>query len=722
MSKERDYWLAAESKWFRSHHDDLAAYKREGGTPAEYAACLIPAFYEAHQYRHPRATNHVRATVAQRKSMLFGETYYHFLEKTRHKLNFEQKKGKTEATERSLPPPETDASIQERLGGLGFVHAGSRSPYSRDATLQRFEQLTATRLGAYPDIDYAAVNNEQRAQALKDLPGDLEDIATVLSVQTGAEIWAVGVWRDPDGRLMFSSVQSPYSRAFKLMQAHETGLSSFYDWQMTYNALLMSPTAADARPVPYASFDGSFRPLLPYTVFNEWTTRRLSHRFLEMQYAYQGLHLPLLWDKRKIVLVNPRRLPAGMDSLTHPDTWNSETTLAFVRHLTAGQRSLLSNDNQFQFLGAVDVEDDIGLYSPNPEHISMRAAPDARLFVARLLNLANTDLLTYREIANQLPAHDEGLPVYDVFSAPDYAHLLEVFDYSAPYKRLLAHVVQYKRGFPPQLPEPLSSMTHLGTSFWLDAVCYNPHHSQRWSLLARGFSAWLRASFWTHALTGALLGGPYGLKWLALMLGKFEYSCHEQERRQPIPHRTPTAPDLREERHVMDSDIEWLTVHIENSASKIVRVCERDVSEVVEPVSDEEVFEAERHEAPEILSATPSPAPSPPPAARSALKGKGRLARRKKEFAGIVILPYSSRSRASSRASAMEVDENVAGPSGLQAQQTNDEEDWEESSDSKLSTETDEEEQKLRTRAQLKRVRELWGRMPMPRIPKPKRR
>ncbi|KAG8770021.1 hypothetical protein FRC12_004570 [Ceratobasidium sp. 428] len=104
---------------------------------------------------------------------------------------------------RTLPPNKSDAVLRERLNGQGFLHAGTRCLYSRDPYLHCLNQLTAMCLGAYPDVDHAAVTDKKRTQALKDLPSNMEDIATTLWSQTGVEIWMVRVWCTPEGRLVY---------------------------------------------------------------------------------------------------------------------------------------------------------------------------------------------------------------------------------------------------------------------------------------------------------------------------------------------------------------------------------------------------------------------------------------------------------------------------------------------------------------------------------------
>jgi hypothetical protein len=88
---------------------------------------------------------------------------------------------------------------------------------------------------------------------LDDLSGDLQDIMTVLHTHTGAEIWALGVWRDLQGDLHYTeyvSAQNVFqtnrvhralstaSDAFQAERRASDGCQGFVEFQLSRNCKL----------------------------------------------------------------------------------------------------------------------------------------------------------------------------------------------------------------------------------------------------------------------------------------------------------------------------------------------------------------------------------------------------------------------------------------------------------------------------------------------------
>ncbi|KAG8724991.1 hypothetical protein FRC09_010739 [Ceratobasidium sp. 395] len=169
----------------------------------------------------------------------------------------------------------------------------------------------------------------------------------------------------------------------------------------------------------------------------------------------------------------------------------------------------------------------------------------------------------------------------------------------------------------------------------------------------------------------------------------------------PILHCDPTAPDLEDERHVINSDIEFM----------------RDLTDLTYAPPDEKIRKSWRHEAPNNLVAAIYPYTHTQSSTHSTHVLKGKAVQKqsaKPDFEGVCIPLYPPSTRASSRGSVMDVDMNVARPSTLPLNEPAEEAGWEAGgSGSEIeSEEWDSEASRARTRAAVKKGRERRGCMP----------
>ncbi|KAG8770020.1 hypothetical protein FRC12_004569 [Ceratobasidium sp. 428] len=134
--------------------------------------------------------------------------------------------------------------------------------------------------------------------------------------------------------------------------------------------------------------------------------------------------------------------------MTHPNSWRPDKTSPFLDYVVTSQQGGLAEDYIFQFLGAVNIKDNKGVLYSNPESLSVQFPPDSRFYVCQLMNCDKNDLIAHQEVLGQLPRAVEGQAAYDMFTGPEYAHMLELFAYSPGFIQLLNYVVDYKRGFP----------------------------------------------------------------------------------------------------------------------------------------------------------------------------------------------------------------------------------------------------------------------------------
>jgi hypothetical protein len=102
-------------------------------------------------------------------------------------------------------------------------------------------------------------------------------------------------------------------------------------------------------------------------------------------------------------MIEPSRLPSGVDAFVGPDYWDTELTLRYYDYILAGQRKELLSENMLQFsrVNGQDVPNVLQTeIHPGSE---LRYDGASRLFVARILRNEAGDPVALREIVAQLP-------------------------------------------------------------------------------------------------------------------------------------------------------------------------------------------------------------------------------------------------------------------------------------------------------------------------------
>ncbi|KAG8708181.1 hypothetical protein FRC08_000074 [Ceratobasidium sp. 394] len=376
------------------------------------------------------------------------------------------KKIKLGKTKIVLPKPsgllqmdETNVTLRARLNKQGYLEAGKKSPYSRDTELQELTERLASRLHMWPDVDFAASTDEERKMLLKDLPGDMNDLARVLSLHTGAEIAIFGAWKTARGRLTVHSATSTSTRdwiskdmiqSFASYQAEQNGAQIYklpslnLTVAMTYRSgQLLSLEARDAPPRVYGAFDKTFKPWVPVITADCRVKRTHCKDWLGGMWAWQGMEGVLKYklgtegSEDESRLFHPQRLPTGWTHLTDPDLWDEDQVDEFFEHIYQGQQGLLPNHRMPQFLKVDSGEQVDPLQTWMDPNSPVRYGPASRLYVARLVHRSEDDELAAAEVLNMFPTARAVEETYTPLKRADVLQLMQFLPENAPIFTLI---------------------------------------------------------------------------------------------------------------------------------------------------------------------------------------------------------------------------------------------------------------------------------------------
>ncbi|KAG9095381.1 hypothetical protein FS749_010567 [Ceratobasidium sp. UAMH 11750] len=216
---------------------------------------------------------HVKHIEAEDAEAVFGEAYWKLPE------------GPLPPLSSLLEIHETLQTIRMRLCQQGYLQPGKDTPYSRDLMTHTFTERTATRLHMWPEVDMGVCTDLEWERLLKDLPTDIEDVATLLSNHTGAEIWVMAAWKDKEEHLNISSATSNLLLGWLSTVHYVDAQQQFGEYQLTHNGELLSCTVHNTAPPVYGAFDGSYRPWYPAVPETSSATQQLVIEYLEYQFG-----------------------------------------------------------------------------------------------------------------------------------------------------------------------------------------------------------------------------------------------------------------------------------------------------------------------------------------------------------------------------------------------------------------------------------------------------
>ncbi|QRV87023.1 hypothetical protein RhiJN_15041 [Ceratobasidium sp. AG-Ba] len=320
------------------------------------------------------------------------------------------------------------------------------------------------------------------------------------------------------------------------------------------------------------------------------TVRFLLSEFIELYALWQGIDGPIIWEtgdeeySDPIRLINPRRLPEGVSHLIDPYLMNEETLWAMVTHITLGQRGRVPEDNSFSLLGDMTREEDTGCRRWKHDQSTLVYGPASWLYVARCINKAPGDVLARMELANMLPPTPDERSKYHPFTELDQKQLFKMAELNARVAPLILAYSQYEAAGPvsppieyydtlnercPHIPKrrpmPQAYLGHFPDR-WLSKEFWDRSHVEHKEFSYHKVSEFLRSEHLTHEPTKTVFGGPYGVKWVVLVVIRMDHNVRllEDTTDRP-PVIDPTFPILKQWRADVDTMILYLTNRIERS-------------------------------------------------------------------------------------------------------------------------------------------------------------
>jgi hypothetical protein len=151
-------------------------------------------------------------------------------------------------------------------------------------------------------------------------------------------------------------------------------------------------------------------------------------------------------------MIEPSRLPSGVDTFLGPDYWDNDLTLKYYAYIQAGQRRELASERILQFT-RMNCQDIPNILQTDISHDSgLRYDGASRLFVARILRNEANDPIALREIIAQLP------PVVSVYRTlldpEEEKDVLEHAGDNVKLQNLVRFTMDYEQGRPVQVRTP----------------------------------------------------------------------------------------------------------------------------------------------------------------------------------------------------------------------------------------------------------------------------
>ncbi|KAG8697840.1 hypothetical protein FRC08_006302 [Ceratobasidium sp. 394] len=556
--------------------DHIRAVKEIDTTLAEFLERLAEEFFHRFPYRHVRYIDHFDHTEEEQEGCLYGKPLWGLSEMNDIKS---KSVGKGKASKVPVPKPsglmetrETTAYWRKRLAGQGYLTAGEKSPYTRDEAFKDLTERVASRLAMYPSVDFGAYTDDDRKRTLRDLPGDLDALVSVLAGHTGAEICILAGWRNEKDRLSVYSAASSHSRKW-LTSDIEVDFANF---QLENNGQLLTFHVRNAPPRVYGAFDGSFRPWFPSITKNCDCVVALLVEYIKYYALFQGITSMIAWEdgtedrEDSTRLINPKRLPAQVTHLIHPENMTNDQIWALIAYIIAGQRGLLTLQTVFQLLAGQPIEEDKFQIQWIRARGNLRFGPATRLYMARCIYRTEGDAQahplcqyspTLTDLIEALWQYDEVGPI----SPP-----AGLYDLAADRCPHLPHANPNVHGFLGHF----KSMW-LIEDFWVKTTLFHKESSYE------NLSFFIRSDIFEHEPTGTLMSGPFAAKWLVLIIVRAEISWQQLRRNEMPPYRDVILPDLAKWRLNIDSDILYLTSRFRDSRrtiSQLRATCPQDVA------------------------------------------------------------------------------------------------------------------------------------------------
>lgn len=157
--------------------------------------------------------------------------------------------------------------------------------------------------------------------------------------------------------------------------------------------------------------------------------------------------------------------------------------------------------------------------------------------------------------------------------------------------------------FPIQLPDVQEGFEGLegpwmGLQYFAD--CENGNSSSASQSIAV-FSGWLRSGVLVHPLTRTVLGGPWGVKWPALVLIRAYWTATRLDLGELPPNVPQEVSITDQERSLVTREAVWLTRHIEDSIGTLQAMYEAASQVSIPPLDGIVIARSARRHVPEYM-------------------------------------------------------------------------------------------------------------------------
>ncbi|KAG9092034.1 hypothetical protein FS749_016057 [Ceratobasidium sp. UAMH 11750] len=441
-------------------------------------------------------------------------------------------------------------------------------------------EQTLLGLQATTGESWAAIGDDELRERQNSILATLQSVLKVIERGTGAELHTMALWHNGEGmhvcryvapnkstiilvNKVFASCSTDRLLGFDETPEAELCRLPFIEYAQQQLGSAMSTSIATASPTVYGDPDNHMRPALPPMSSSWQVERRTIRLFFEYLWVWQGGLLPVPWNRLLLdgrdmtfYLIEQHRLPASISYLEDPHKWDEQHTLRWAIEL---RKSDTPEESVFQFWqprpGVVETEtrqvihpDSQLAYRPESLLYMRRRMMERAAYPKEWQGLPLIPTRPYKPLVPEQQAEIEE-------SVKSFPALLKLVQFMAWYEAFgpyqatwndweqvvercchlrqqvpgvsagLEHFVRTVDDHGAQLPRQFFDLSGPKSYLWDLGVC----------------SAWIHEGAMMHR-SGSYMGGPYGFKWLVLLLVHL-HSCGSKVNAQLGPAYEGITPE-----------------------------------------------------------------------------------------------------------------------------------------------------------------------------------
>ncbi|KAG9099909.1 hypothetical protein FRC06_004712 [Ceratobasidium sp. 370] len=470
------------------------------------------------------------------------------------------------------PGPSGEQDVESHQVRGDDAESGSSGPLSDPQGLgPRYEtseqdqvdmELALLDLQATTRESWAAIGDEELRQRQNSIVVALWSVLKVFERGTGAELHAMALWHNGEGMQMcrygtpaklisvlvkrrLASCSTDRLSGFDETPGAELSWSTFIQYAQQRLGPAMSTSVTTASPTVYGDPDNHMRLALPL-MSSSWEMERSTMRlFFEYLWVWQGGLLPVPWsrlpdDGRQMTfyLVEQWRLPEGISYLEDPYEWGEQQTLRWSIALRKSDTPL---ESIFQFRqprpGLVETKtrqvmhpDSQLTYRPESLLYMRRRMMEQAAYTEEWQGLPPILTQLYRPLVpeqqDEIEAAAQSLPA--LLELVKFMEGYEAFGLYQATRNDWERAVERCCHLRSEVPSVTAGLEHFvhtvdenGAQFLRQFFDLSGPKSYLWDLGV--CSAWIDEGAMMHR-SGSYMAGPYGFKWLVLLLVHF-HSC-----------------------------------------------------------------------------------------------------------------------------------------------------------------------------------------------------